>query len=259
VPKLTAGLLAARQGGRWSTTQANVWAIVALDHAFRSREAAAPDFTARAWLGSRLVSTAAFRGVPTQSRTTIIPFAGGELGSGEVMLAKSGTGLLRYRLGLRYAVDWSRLSPEDRGLSVDRQYEALDDKNDVRRDAGGAWHIRAGARVRVRLALVAPVRRDHVALVSPLPAGLEPLNPSFRTTSSPDPVTGPGAWWWDREEIRDDRLQAFATTLDEGIWIFSCEAVATTPGRFAAAPPHAEEMYSPEVFGRGNLETVVVE
>jgi uncharacterized protein YfaS (alpha-2-macroglobulin family) len=34
---------------------------------------------------------------------------------------------------------------------------------------------------------------------------------------------------------------------------------ATTPGRFVAPPPKAEEMYSPEVFGRGASELVVVE
>jgi hypothetical protein len=177
----------------------------------------------------------------------------------EVTLARKGTGLLRYRLGLRYNVDWGRLLPVDRGFSVDRQYEALDDPNDVRQDADGTWHIRAGARVRVRLVLVAPLRHDHVALVSPLPAGLEPLNPSFQTSSPADPVGNGRLWWWDREEIRDDRLQVFATSLDEGIWAFACEAVATTPGRFFAAPPRAEEMYSPEVFGRGAPDRVIVE
>jgi uncharacterized protein YfaS (alpha-2-macroglobulin family) len=35
--------------------------------------------------------------------------------------------------------------------------------------------------------------------------------------------------------------------------------MATTPGRFVAAPAHAEEMYAPEVFGRGVPDVVVVE
>src|SRR5262249_44258675 len=156
-----------------STTQANVWAIVALEHAFRSREGTPPDFTARAWIGNRLVSSADFHGVQTNAHASVVPLADGRFGSHEGTPAPSGMGLLRYRLGVRYAVDWSHLPAVERGLSVDRQYEPLDDPDDVRRDAAGAWHIRAGARVRVRLALVAPVRRDQVALVSPLAAGLE--------------------------------------------------------------------------------------
>jgi len=36
-------------------------------------------------------------------------------------------------------------------------------------------------------------------------------------------------------------------------------ARATTPGEFVVPPPKAEEMYSPEVFGRGATDRVVVE
>ena len=54
----------------------------------------------------------------------------------------------------------------------------------ITRGADGTWRIRGGARVRVRLTLVAPARRYHVALVDPLPAGLEVLNPALATTGA---------------------------------------------------------------------------
>jgi aspartyl-tRNA(Asn)/glutamyl-tRNA(Gln) amidotransferase subunit B len=54
---------------------------------------------------------------------------------------------------------------------VERVYEAVDSPDDVRQEADGRWVIRAGARVRVRLTMVAPGRRAHVALVDALPAG----------------------------------------------------------------------------------------
>lgn len=53
--------------------------------------------------------------------------------------------------------------------------------------------------------------------------------------------------------------QAFASILYAGVWDYSYLAVATTPGSFVAPPPKAEEMYAPEVFGRGPQERVVVE
>jgi hypothetical protein len=34
---------------------------------------------------------------------------------------------------------------------------------------------------------------------------------------------------------------------------------ATTPGKFVAPPAKAEEMYSPEVFGRSASDWVIVE
>jgi uncharacterized protein YfaS (alpha-2-macroglobulin family) len=40
---------------------------------------------------------------------------------------------------------------------------------------------------------------------------------------------------------------------------FSYTARATTPGRFVAAPTKAEEMYSPETFGRSTGMVVVIE
>ncbi len=48
-----------------------------------------------------------------------------------------------------------------------------------RQDSDGVWHIKAGARVRVHITLVADNRRYHVALVDPLPAGLEIVNPAL--------------------------------------------------------------------------------
>ncbi len=98
-------------------------------------------------------------------------------GASDLVLAKEGPGRLYYRIGLRYAPESLVLEPLDRGFTVERAYEGVDDPKDVRRDDDGTWRIRAGARVRVRLTMVAPVRRYHVALVDPLPAGLEPTEP----------------------------------------------------------------------------------
>ena len=71
---------------------------------------------------------------------------------------------------------------------VERTYEAVDDPADVQRGADGTWRIRAGASVRVTLTMVADARRTHVALIDPLPAGLEPVNPvlAVSQTFAPD-------------------------------------------------------------------------
>src|SRR5205807_5979278 len=99
-------------------------------------------------------------------------------------IGKEGAGRLYFRIGTRYAPSNLKLAAADYGFKVERKYEAIDDPSDVRRDADGTWHIKAGARVRVRLTMVATARRYHVALVDPLPAGFEALNPSLATTGS---------------------------------------------------------------------------
>ena len=85
---------------------------------------------------------------------------------------------------MKYAPKNLKLDPADYGFTVLRKYEAVDDKDDVKQNADGSWTIKSGARVRVRLTMVAQARRYHVALVDNLPAGLEILNPELATTEA---------------------------------------------------------------------------
>jgi alpha-2-macroglobulin len=190
-------------------------------------------------------------------------------------LSKDGPGRLYYRIGMNYAPLDLNLKAADYGFTVARTYEALDHAEDVRQEADGTWHIKAGARVRVRLTMVAPARRYHVALVDPLPAGFESLNPVLATSETiPEDKkqTGVGeygnrsygswAWrsvWFDHQNLRDERAEAFTSLLWEGVYNYSYVARATTPGAFVVPPAKAEEMYHPETFGRGKTDRVVIE
>jgi uncharacterized protein YfaS (alpha-2-macroglobulin family) len=58
--------------------------------------------------------------------------------------------------------------------------------------------------------------------------------------------------------LRDERAEAFTSLLWDGVYQYTYVARATTPGRFVVPPAKAEEMYSPEVFGRSSSAIVVV-
>jgi uncharacterized protein YfaS (alpha-2-macroglobulin family) len=154
------------------------------------------------------------------------------------------------------------------GFVVQRVYEGVDNPDDVKQDENGVWHIKAGARVRVKITMVADNRRYHVALVDPLPAGLEIINPELAVSQSvPQDTTSPdykyGWWWWgpwfEHQNLRDNRAEAFTSLLWDGVYEYTYVARATTPGTFIVPPTKAEEMYSPEVFGRSGSDTVIVE
>ena len=51
--------------------------------------------------------------------------------------------------------------------------------------------------------------------------------------------------------VPSDRIVIAATMLGQGTHEFSYLVRATRPGLFLAGPTRAEEMYSPEIFGRG--------
>jgi len=274
IPKVVNGLLAHRTRGRWGNTQENVFVLLSLDRYFNTYEAQTPDFVARIWLGETYTGSSEFRGRTTEQHELSIPMdfvlnqiaLGG--GQQDLILNKEGAGRLYYRLGLRYAPGDLQLEALDMGFVVTRSYEAVGSPEDVYRDSEGRWHIKAGVRVRVKLTMVADNRRYHVALVDPLPAGLEIVNPALAVSGSmpqdpTDTTIRYGWWWWapwyEHQNMRDQRAEAFASLLWDGVYRYSYIARATTPGTFIVPPAKAEEMYSPEVFGRSASDWVIVE
>ena len=126
--------------------------------------------------------------------------------------------------------------------------------------------------------MVAQARRYHVALVDPLPAGLEILNPGLAVTEAIPPARGGNTpvatvgsrsfgrnyyyWranWFEHQNFRDERAEAFSSLVWGGVYNYTYVTRATTPGEFVVPPAKAEEMYHPETFGRSGTNFVTVE
>lgn len=280
IPKLVRGLLGHRKRGRWENTQENVFILLALDRYFHTYERVTPNFVARVWLGRDFAGEQVFRGRSADRRQLNLPMSAlaerTARGPSDLTISKVGAGRLYFRVGAQYAPSSLKLAAADYGFHVVRAYEGADDPAAVRLAPDGTWLIKAGARVRVRVRMVNPARRYHVALVDPLPAGLEALNPALATTERlPDGSRGSVVarggrgfqdyywhWrgpWYEHQNLRDERAEAFASLLWEGEHEYVYFARATTPGLFVVPPPRAEEMYSPETFGRGQSDRVRVE
>ncbi|MFM2320524.1 MAG: hypothetical protein RLZZ215_3145 [Pseudomonadota bacterium] len=267
IPKLVKALQSKRTHGHWGSTQDNVFVLLGLDQYFQTYEAQTPDFVAKAWLGADLAGEYSFKGRSVESRQTEIPMEWLLKGEPErdLVLAKQGTGRLYYRLGLRYAPQSLELAAAEQGFTVARSYRGLDKPEDVQQNSDGSWKIKAGSRVEVTLTLQANAERYHVALVDPLPAGLEAINPALAVSRQPivhEPLDLPFSWlstWYEQQNLRDERVEAFTSILPEGVYTYRYMAKATTPGHFIVPPAKAEEMYAPETFGRSASTWVVVE
>lgn len=265
IPKVVTGLIGNQTRGRWNNVQENSFILIAMDRYFNTFESVTPDFVARVWLGDTYAAEHEFRGRTTVRRETVVPMtevvAGGD---GDIIISKDGDGRLYYRLGLKYAPTDLELDPLDRGFVVQRVYEAVNDEDDVVRNSDGSWTIKAGAEVRVRLTMVADGRHNNMALVDPLPAGLEPVNPALSASADPpiDPFARESSWWWwtwyEHQQLRDDRAEVFSTWLWAGTHEYTYVARATTPGEFVVPPAKAEEIYAPEVFGRSASDRVII-
>jgi len=260
--RLLTSLLARRQDGHWSSTQANFWAIGALAASAEVEKADGPP-RFEVQLGDEVVA-AAEQDVRKESASLRLPLA--RVLGHETLLLDNPTGRrLRWFLRARYSRDdrGEALPAVANGLAVFRRYETVDG------EALGT-SLASGEVVRVRLWVQVERDAHWVALVDPLPAGLEPINLRFATggtmEASEDAVgrhtTESGAWagYWafNHQEQRDDRVLYFADRLYGGVYELSYLARATSLGSFAVPPPRIEAMYAPEVFGRGMTQRVMI-
>ena len=265
---------------RWWNTQDWGMAIVALSAFDRGLRAEAG--TARSTLHVRSGRRAVFEAViggatPADSS---VPLSGlladAPNGAQSLRLQLDRDGASRspiyYYVTVREVPERRPVRPDDHGIQVERWYERYDGGKPV-------TSVVEGELVRVRLRITVPEDRQFLVLDDALPAGLEAVDLSLRTSAViPGPGAGQanrdiddedadsednghwyyGSWesgWWspfDYRELRDDRVVYFATQLWKGSYSATYVARATTPGVFARPPAHAEEMYNPAIFGRSD-------
>jgi hypothetical protein len=131
VTKLMRSLLGGQVKGRWRNTQENANVLLAMRHYFDKYEKTVPDLLAEAWLGRNFIGESSFKGRSNDFKTISIPMSylcdtGAH--TEDLILKKSGSGRLYYRLGLNYAPKSLHLPAIDRGFSVTRTYEGAKKK-----------------------------------------------------------------------------------------------------------------------------------
>lgn len=286
IAPLVRGLLGQRQKGRFRTTQETAYALLALDAYRRAQETTAARFSATVWLGKSVLGEKAFAGTTSRAETLKVPLH--QLASrGEQLLGfdKKGSGTLYYEARLKYVRQTLPATALDVGFTVQKTLRAVSVQS--LKDAlktvptETASRIPAGSLVIADLVLVTPSPRDYVVIDDPLPAGLEAVDAQLSTTaawlnvdntaggidpecpgcdSNRDSVAEGGAFFSSdfRKELRDDRVLFFIDHLPAGMYHYRYLARATTPGAFIAPPTRAEEMYTPETFGRTESRLVEV-
>jgi len=251
-------VLDGQRHGRWMSTQENLVALQAIRRYFDTFEKVTPNYTGKLWFGEAAYAEEAFVGRSNVRGSAAVGWNALAPGSAhDLALVKAGPGRMYYRVGITYAPRRTDLEALDAGFIVRRSYAPVDDPADVTRLADGRVKIRLGAKVLVTVEATNTTTRYQVALVDPLPAGFEAVNDALATAERTRAAAGDTTW--DFTNLRDNRSEAFDMHMEEGRHQFSYTVRATTPGTFVAAPAKAEEMYSPETFGRSSGQTVVID
>ncbi len=177
-----------------------------------------------------------------------------------------GPGNLYYSAFLDYALPIDQLQPLDRGIIVSRQYYAVDQAT-LNPTNESITTAEVGDYVQVKLTVIAPIDLHYLMLEDPLPAGFEAVDTSLRTTSAgasaPElekEITDctdcseyyhPYWYYWSNTELRDDKVALFADFLSRGTYEYTYLMRASVGGSFNVLPTFAQQMYEPDVFGRG--------
>lgn len=285
--KLAMGLLADRKGGTWRNTQETAWSLVALAAYKDAQENTPPNFLAHVFLGQTEIAKQPFKGATVDQLRTSIPAdrlvsAGGSTLAFDV----DGSGHLFYEARLRYAPKALPAAGLERGFFVQKTLRPVTHETLASVLSGPPSPSLAsfvgGNLVLAEIVVVTPNPRRYVVVDDPLPAGFEPVDARLATTSgaldldertgdNDDPEeafeddgydnapTGKGFYpsIYVRE-LRDDRALFFIDRMPAGMYRYRYLARATTLGSFVLPPTRAEEMYTPEIFGRTGAGTISV-
>jgi uncharacterized protein YfaS (alpha-2-macroglobulin family) len=272
IPNAVRWLMVARRGDIWLTTQESIWSLLALTDwmAITNELNGAYDYAV--WLNGDERIAGRIDATNVMSATVMrVPTT--ELLTGDPSLVavgrSEGSGRLYYTAHLNLALPADQVKALDRGIAVARRYIAADCTDGPRCPALNS--VKAGDTVRVELSIVAERDLYYFQMEDLLPAGGEAIDPTLATTaiatdggptlrSAPDAAT-PYWWWWrwyDRVELRDEKVALFTDHLPRGAYVFSYTFRAVQPGEYRVIPAIAQESFFPEVFGRsdGQLFTI---
>ncbi len=222
--------------GTWVSTQENLWSLVAL--AEYGRRGATGSTTATVTVGGKRVMKQKITG----AQVTSVKVPLGSTSGDDIAVTTDNGGVISVR------VVEARVDPGaamSNGFAITRKY--TDDKG-VEKTS-----FKAGEIVRVELSVTADATRKWVAMVDPIPAGFEILNPKLASGTG-----STASQAWDHQEMRDDRMLWFADNMYRGTYTLTYQARATIDGTFSVLPATVEAMYFPDVRGRTGMTTVTI-
>lgn len=245
IDPLVAGLKASRdKTGTWLSTQDNLWSLVAL--AEYARRGSTGKTTVTIDVGGKQVSKRVIQG--GEVITTKLPLD--KVADGAISIRADNGAFVTARV-TEARVDQG--ATVENGFTIERRYL----------DAKGAEQtsFKAGDMVTVKVRVTAKAHQKWVALVDPIPAGFEVVNPKLAAGGDGTAPAQPSYWQrvtWDHQELRDDRVLWFADDMRAGSYELAYQARATIAGTFTTAAPTVEAMYQPDVRARGPRATIVV-
>ena len=266
-----------KQRDRWENTQENIFCMNALVDYSKEYENVTPSMTLKVSLDQQQIGEGGFKDFKDKplvfDREIGIDDPGRE---SEVKISRQGTGRYYHATRLFYSTKELTRERVNSGIDVRREYSV--EKGDSWRIVDADDELKLGDLVKVDLFLSLPAARNFVVVDDAVPGGLEPVNTQLATASRIDADKGSytfakTSFWYERrdwfnygwsrwsfyhKELRHDSVRFYSEYLPPGNYHLSYVAQVIAPGNFDIMPARAEEMYDPDVYGKGKPSKFLV-
>ncbi|MCP3957749.1 MAG: alpha-2-macroglobulin [bacterium] len=258
---LVDGLVTLGRGDGWGSTQANASALFALSEVLQAPATRGGERRVEITLsggGRTLVLT---------SESPLAHFASALTGEGRAVLASGGGDgpptVLRAETRWIPEADGSLVEAESRGFVVSRELQHVQEGDAPPRrleidHAGQVFDFTVGDVIEDHVQIVSPSQQFYVAVVVPLAAGMEPLNPRLATAPPEARPSGTLTTQPSYVAYLDDSVTFYYDSLPKGTHDFYFRVRANVPGTFIQPAALAEMMYDESVRGNSHGAKVVI-
>jgi alpha-2-macroglobulin len=259
--------------GLWSIGHENAWAMMALNQAMVGFGDLNADFAFHATLNGGALASGDVSGnqvlAPVNAEVPL-EFLSPTSPNLLTVQREEGLGRLYYRAVLNVNRPVQDVEPIDAGMRIERVFceSALSGASESRAQSKSCPPISTLALnsdnpITARLTLVLPHDSHYVMVEDFIPAGMEILNRSLKTSQQgiestnvevqfddSDPFAEGWGWWLFHEpQIRDDGILFSADYLPAGTYVLTYTLIPLQAGEYRVLPAHAWESFFPEVQG----------
>lgn len=254
IPNIIQWLMSNRNGydGLWGSTRQSAQILYALIAYLKDSDEFTPNYTYEVYLNGKQIKIDT---VSTQKYSQKIDLTGLNFqGTNNLEIKQTGSGKLYYSLDVSSFVPGENVGNTDHGIKLTREYLDLKDKPKTTFSVGDI--------VKIRLKVEGSTKLQYMILEDFLPAGFEPINKSLENSDGKGKINFGDEYyyfdWYDNIDYRDQKVNIFNSDFWSSNATYEYFARVSYKGTFSAPSPHAELMYSPEVYGNDKAQVIIV-
>ena len=236
IPRLVRGTLGRQQQGRWNTTVANAWGVLAMEKYSAKFESEPVSGQVQA----RLETQQNLLEWDKQAKGGSFDF-NWPAAQATLSVSQNGSGKPWVTVQSRAAIPLQQ--PLSSGYRIVRTVTPVEAKT--------PGEVRRGDTLRVRLEIEAQSDMSWVVVDDPVPGGAAILGSGLaRDSQILSAGEGKRGFVWPAFEERGfDAFHAYYRFVPKGTWVVEYTVRLNNPGRFELPPTRVEAMYAPEMFG----------